>query len=132
MKEFSHKDEWRMSGADFLVTVTRHSVNILPEYNYDNLGPNRWAVYAYIYPTHKLFTKFNGSDIFQDATSELPLHGGPSFLKFNYDSTGVKQSVQVGADYNHLWDDIFSHYKTKNDAPEVFVDAIKLFEYLSK
>lgn len=132
MKKFDHKDEWRLSGNNFLVTVTRHTVNILPEYNFDNLGPNRWAVYAYIYPTHQLFSLFNESGIYQDASRVLPLHAGPSFLKFHYDKHGTKLSVQVGADYNHLYDEEFSNYVTKDEAYAVFADAIELFEHLSK
>ena len=132
MKEFDHKDEWRLSGNNFLVTVTRHTVNIPEEYNFNILGQNRWAVYAYIYPEHKLFTLFDESVIYQDASRDLPLHAGPSFLKFHYDKHGEKLSVQVGTDYNHLYDDQFSYYVTKDEASKVFNDAIELFEHLSK
>lgn len=132
MKEFNHQDIWRLRGSGFLVTVVRTTVDISPEYNFDNLGPNRWAVYAYIYPKHTCFAGFDDSGIWQEAAMALHFHGGPSFFQFNYDKTGEKQSVQVGADYNHLYDEEFSHYATKDEAAEVFDDATQLYAYLQK
>lgn len=132
MKEFNHQDIWRLRGDNFLVTVVRTIVDVPPEYNFDNLGPNRWAVYAYIYPNHACFSRFDDSGMHQDASRALHFHGGPSFFQFHYDKTGAKQSIQVGADYNHLYDEEYSHYATKDDAAEVFDDAVQLYAYLQK
>jgi hypothetical protein len=132
MKEFNHQDIWRLHGTDFLVTVVRTTVDVSPEYNFDNLGSNRWAVYAYIYPKHTCFAGFDDSGMFQDAARALHFHGGPSFLQFHFDKAGKKQSVQVGADYNHLYDEEYSYYATKDDAFRVFDDAVQLYAYLQK
>lgn len=132
MKTWSHKDEWKMPGKGFLVVVSRHSVETTPSDAYDNCGTNRWAVYAYIYPTHPRFEKFVGSDMWQVAATELPLHSGPSFLRFHLDENGNKTSVQIGADYNHLHDDEFTYFETKEDAYQVFNDAEKLHEFLEQ
>jgi len=120
--EWSHKDEWRKRGSDFLVTVTRHNtIN----------NSNKWAVYAYIYRSHRLFTTFNGNNIYQPATDVLPLHHSPSFLEYHRDDEGIC-SVQVGADYVHTHDDRFMRYKNKPEAYEVFNDADILFNFLKK
>ena len=132
MTEFNHQDIWRLRGSKHLVTVVRSTFIIPHEFNYERLGVNRWAVYAYIYPKHTCFAGFDDSGMLQDAAIALHFHGGPSFLQFHYDKTGEKQSVQVGADYNHLYDEEFSHYATKDEAAEVFDDAVQLYAYLQK
>jgi hypothetical protein len=122
---WDHKDVWRRRGKDFLIEVTRHSVDFVDHWE----GPNRWAVYAYIYPKHPHFGVFDGPHIWQDATSVLHLHGGCSFLEYPmYD--GKVTSVKVGADYHHLHDDRFTNYATPAEAHEVFSDANELFEQL--
>lgn len=128
MSQWNHKDEWRMSGKGFLVTVSRHSVNN----SYDEYeGVNRWAVYAYIYPGHWHFPRFEGKDMWQEAAVVMPIHGGPSFLKWHYDDAMQPCSVQVGGDYHHLHDD-FTRYATKEDAYAVFRDAEELFKWLQE
>lgn len=130
MNKWDHKDEWHRYGKDFLVAVKRHTV--VPRSFTSHEGPNRWAVYAYIYPNHRLFGDFHGPDMWQPAAFDLPLHGGPSFLQWHRRSDGNITSVQIGADYAHLHDDRFTHYATANDASEVFADADRLFEHLEK
>lgn len=123
--EWRHKDEWRKRGQDFLIVVSRHSVaSEYPD------GPNRWAVYAYIYPKHPHFAAFDGPKMWQDATAVMPLHGGCSLLEYPM-YEGVVSSVKIGADYNHLHDDSFAHYATQDDAAEVFSDAAELYQWLS-
>jgi hypothetical protein len=125
--QWSHKDEWKRHGNDFCVVVSRHEGS-----TYFGEGPNRWCVYAFIYPKHPYFKEFDQSGpMYQDAASAMPLHGGPTLLEFPmYD--GAVTSVKVGADYQHLYDDRFSHYATKDEAYEVFKDAEKLFDWLTK
>jgi hypothetical protein len=126
MSEWDHKDEWRMRGDNFMVTVTRHTVSI---FEMDE-GPNRWAVYAYIYPDHPHFHKFDGKSIYQDACNAMPLHAGASLVRWHKDDDGKICSVQVGADYNHLYDAHYTLAETKVDASSVFFDASKLFTWL--
>ena len=130
MSAWEHKDEWRQRGKDFLVTISHHLVSPAPNQPYE--GPNRWTVYAYVYPSHRLFSEFSGSDMWQRAATDIPLHGGPSFLRWHRDADGNPTSVQVGADYNHLYDGHFCNYETADEAQEVFADAQRLFEYLTR
>lgn len=120
-----HKDSWGRRGKDFMVEITRHSVEPVDYWE----GPNRWAVYAYIYPAHPHFAAFQGPAIYQDASAQLHFHGGCSFLEYPmYD--GKVTCVKVGADYHHLHDERFTHYATADDAYTVFGDADELFEQL--
>ena len=130
MNKWDHKDEWHRRGDKFLVVVKHHIV--VPSIVGALEGPHRWTVYAYIYPNHRLFDKFDGPKMFQDATLGLPFHGGCSFLQWHFDGNGNPTSVQVGADYNHLHDDHFCDYETADDARQVFVDADSLFDHLAQ
>lgn len=126
---WNHVEEWSKLGVDFRVVVKRWS---FPESHWNQRdGRQVWNVYAYIYPKHRLFDSFEGPDMFQPAASALPLHCGPTFLRYNIGQDGQVASVQVGADYRHLGDERFSHYETREAAREVFRDAEELFTYLS-
>ena len=126
MKEWDHKDEWRLWGNGFMVSVVRHTRKPFPDY-YE--GPNRWAVYAYVYPKHPHFDNFEGNDMWQDAAQVMPLHLGPSYLRWHYDDDMNPCSVQVGADYHHHGDDC-THIATKDEAWSIFADAERLFDWL--
>lgn len=126
-EDWKHKDVWKRSGKNFLLEISRHSVLA----DFDE-GPHRWAVYAYIYPKHARFSKFDGPDMWQEATLNLPMHRGPSLLHWHYDEAMKPTSVQVGADYNHLHDDRFTHYANPEEAYEVFSDAENLFKHLNR
>lgn len=127
--EWLKKDVWSTRGKDYMVQISRHTVNPSSITPYE--GVNRWAVYAYIYPKHRHFARFEGSDMCQDAASVLPLHAGPSFLQVHRDEKGEICSYQVGADYHHLYDDRFSDYSDLEEAYEVKRDAQELFDWLS-
>lgn len=126
MSKWKHKDEWKLQAATFCIIVSRHSGTPLDSTE----GENMWAVYAYIYPDHPHFGTFKKKDIFQDATRGLPLHWGCTFIKHHMNEDGKITSVQVGADYHHLYDSHYTHYKTQDDASEVFSDAQELFDHL--
>jgi hypothetical protein len=123
---WNHKDIWLRHGNGFCIEVSRHSV----ERSMIGQGIHRWCVYAYIYPTHPRYKRFDDSGFWQDAATELPLHAGATLLRFHASNTGERDSVQVGADYNHLGDDHFTHYATANDAMSVFLDAADLAAFL--
>lgn len=118
-----HVDVWHRKGKDFLIEIRRHSAHVA---EFESEGPNRWCVYAYIYPKHPHFAAFSGSSIFQDAGAQLHFHRGPSYLEYPM-YEGKVTSVKVGADYHHLHDERFTHYVTAADAREVFDDAEELF-----
>lgn len=131
-----HKDEWRLNGEQFTITVCRHTSPSIPSLPslpslQSNEGVHRWTVYAYIYPKHWYFDKFNKSSIiFDDVCTNLPLHGGPTFLEFHRGLDAVN-SVQVGCDYNHYDDEYYTHLATFEDAKSIFNDAQELFNWLS-
>ena len=128
MDVWDHKDEWRQRGKDFLVTVTRHKV--VPSAIATD-GPHRWAVYAYVYPDHPHFSKFDGTrSLSQEAATVLPLHAGASMVCYHYDQHCKITSVQVGADYNHLYDDGYTHCGDAGEAYAVFRDAGELYGWL--
>ncbi len=129
IEQWSHKDLWVRRGTNFAVEVTRHSAHPLSVSDYE--GPNRWAVYAYIYPKHPHFANFDGPHMWQDAALQLHFHGGPSLLEYPM-YEGKVTSIKVGADYHHLHDDHFTRYSTPADAYEVFSDADELFEQLQQ
>lgn len=129
MSDWRHKDIWTREGKGFIVQVSRHLVESVAEY--DSTGPHRWCVYAYIYPTHPHCARFSGGDMWQSAATMLPLHSGPSLLRWHYGDDGKPTSVQVGGDYNHLHDDRFTRMATRDEARVVFSDADELHEWLT-
>lgn len=128
--KWDHKDEWHCRGKDFLIVVKRHTET--PSLIDFDQGENRWCVYAYVYPKHPHFKNFNGPNMFQDAAHAMPFHAYPSFLRWHRDDDGNPTSVQVGADYNHLHDEHFTHFADAESAHEVFADAQQLHDYLTR
>jgi hypothetical protein len=127
-KNWIHKDIWTRREKSFCVQVSRHEVSSYP---FEELGPNRWCIYAYIYPSHSYFLKFKGTDLWQEATLTMPLHGGCSFLEWKEHDKQIT-SIQVGADYNHLHDRDYTFFATKEEAVSVFIDAEELIEWLER
>ena len=133
--KWNHKDTWKFSdNKTFTVEVSRHQVEVPQGGCYDSDLGHRWCVYAYIYPTHPHFEKFDDTDeMWQDASCALPFHGGPSYLHRHVkmkDGKPVTVSIQVGSDYNHDGDWQFTRYATQVDASEVFRDAEELVDRL--
>lgn len=59
----------------------------------------------------------------------LPLHGGPSMLRWHRDANCNPTSVQVGADYHHDGDDGYTHCDDAGQAYSVFRDADELYAW---
>lgn len=117
---------WKRSTSTFTVEIQHHNIGY--EDSVDR--GNRWAVYAYIYPNHPLFKTFSGWDMFQEAACKLPLHAGPSYIRWHMDKENKPCSIQVGADYNHSGDDKFSYYDAGDVPREVCKDAEQLYQHL--
>ncbi len=135
MPDWTHKDIWRRRAPTYSVEIEHFTVPadiILAD------DGNRWTVNAYIYPFHPLFAVFEGESHSQPALANMPLHGSclshVSLVRFHYrhEDLGNPTCVQVGADYNHLHDERFAHYETREDAAEVFADAERLIVWLSE
>ena len=126
MENWRKKDIWTRGGKDFLIEISQHRTGAID----DDRTENKWCIYAYIYPKHPQFGKFEGDRIWQDAT-ELGMHGGCSYLRYHFDATAGVTSVQVGCDYNHLGDDRYLEMGTEDDARAVFNDADSLFDRLT-
>lgn len=117
-------ERWTRRATAFCVEVV-HSVSSI------DAAEHIWNVYAYIYPSHPHFKNFERTDrMWQDAATVLPLHGGPSFLKWHFDINLNPTSVQVGCDYNHLYDDNYLEMDSEDEAGLIFTDAESLFQWL--
>lgn len=136
MSDWRHKDEWTKRGENFLVKVSRHSDDGFDIHDGEFVKTGRvehkWCLYAYIFPKHPHFSKFEGDSMWQDASAFYDWHCGCSYLEYHRDYKGEILSVQVGCDYNHLHDDHFLDMATKESARSVFGDADELFETLTR
>jgi hypothetical protein len=119
-------DVWRMREKTFAIEVTHHKEDVFAYY-----GPHRWCVYAYIYPDHPLFNKLTGTDLWQSATEDMPMHAYISLMRRHFDEEHAITSYQIGADYNHDGDEIFCSMKTAEEAKLIFDDATVLHEWLT-
>lgn len=130
MKKWKQSETWLRRGKDFSIEV-RHSIEVRPDEVAAMFsdGPHRWFVYAYIYPKHPRFQRFDGDQLWQEAANELPLHSGCSFLHRNGNGLEVF-SIQVGADYHHYGDDGYTFCENSGQAYSVFRDADELFAFL--
>jgi len=133
--EWKKKQEWQRYGKDCLVTIvhTYQSTGFEDRVfeDWEGVGGHRWHVYAYIYPNHPSFSTYKGEYLWQEATQNLPLHRGASYLRSHYRENGSVSSIQVGADYNHIGDNCFTRQGTKEEAEVVFSDAEELLEKLN-
>jgi hypothetical protein len=116
----------------FSVEVSRHDKS----HTYtDEWGEGRfgWCVYVYIgekHPAHDLIDMtpkvYDGreyTNTSQNILSEMPLHGGCTWLSKEC------KSIKVGCDYGHLYDDRYAHMETTEDAASIFRDADALFDW---
>jgi hypothetical protein len=110
---------WKYYGVSFDVEVVH--------WRLANSLYNRWNVYAYVYPEHRLFSEIG--DRFGEVP-DLPFHGGVTLIQFTYDKDGNVTCKKIGSDYTHVGDDRFENYEEEDSAREVFHDADKLFEAL--
>ena len=121
-----HKDEWITDGTGFAVSVCRNE-----GYPFSDRGPNVWTVYAYLYSSHPLTKTFDDTDdISQDAADKMDFHCGCTCLRRYFKPNGELASIQVGCDYNHLYDGHYTHMGSKDEAASVFADAEHLFNRL--
>jgi hypothetical protein len=121
-----HKDIWNYREQTFSVEIVRWT----DDSSWNDEGPNRWNVYAYIYPKHPHFAFFEGDNIFQSAARSLPLHCGASRVIVHRNADGTIASYQIGSDYHHSYDEGFTFMGTQEEAGEVFADAERLIEWL--
>ena len=75
--KWKRREEWLCVRPTFCVVVKHWTEDA----GFRGEGPHRWGVYAYLYPKHPLFAEFKTDDIWQDASFELPLHGGTSLFR---------------------------------------------------
>jgi hypothetical protein len=131
MSEWTRKDIWNRQHKAFSVQVSRHQVEAIQEGGcYDQEGLHRWAVYAFVYPSHPLFERFDTNKGMWDQPN-LPGHSYVSFFKTHRNDSGATTSYQVGWDYNHDGDWRFTELASEAEAYEVFRDAEELFQYLA-
>lgn len=124
---WNHKDEWRRNGNGFMVSVSRHHID-------SGEDANRWCVYAYVYPRHRIFEHMDKTDdaCVLSGCAGLSCHSYVSFYKAHRDASGEVKSIQIGWDYNHDGDYQYTTYSTPDDAHMVFWDAGELFKQLEE
>lgn len=127
--DWKQSTHWLRRGDGFSVEI-KHSVDTVRD---DGKGPNRWCVYAYIYPGHPRLTLYDPGThtLFQPISRLLGLHGGASYFVANHDHKGLT-SVQIGSDYNHLYDFEFTIRGADEMPWDVANDADKLFGFLQR
>jgi len=133
-----HKDVWttnRVSGDDFVIEVVRFASK--PYFR--NEGENKWCVYVYVYPQHPLFKKINPTvgdtiSIYDERLPNMPLHGGCTYTKIHLTDDGKEiTSIQIGADYSHYGDELYSIMATKDEAWRIFnYDAEELYKWMQE
>lgn len=124
---WNHKDEWRRFGEGFMVSVSRHHID-------SGDDANRWCVYAYVYPKHRIFyelEKTSDAEI-MGSCGGLSCHSYVSLYRVHRNDAGDVLSVQIGWDYNHDGDYRFTTYATPEAAHMVFWDAGELFKQLDE
>ncbi len=120
--------EWELSlqyfkrGENFTIEVHRHSV-LMASYGQ---GVWRWCVYVYVFPTHPLYDSFDVEEGLSGDFDEMPLHGGCTYFKM------FGETKKIGCDYNHAWDERYTHMETMEDASSIFRDADQLFNYFQE
>jgi hypothetical protein len=123
-ERLKHAEEWTIRGLNYSVVIRRHSVE--PS---GGDGPYRWCVYAYAYPMHRLFPAMHQQlCTWKEPYASMPLHGGCSLRRVHMGVFAV-ESIQVGADYNHLHDTAYTWMETREDAAPVFCDAFNLWNH---
>ncbi len=119
---------WRKQGENCLVEI-QHSLLADADRTRDR-GPHRWYLYVYVYPKHPLFSQFVGDSLSQEATRNMPLHGGCSYLRWHFDNAGDIASIQVGCDYDHAGDESRT-YEDVDDLRYYQHDAQTLLDWMS-
>jgi len=125
--DFSKREEWHRMCKDARVVIRHMEISSDMDLC-DGRGPHRWYVYAYVYNLHHLFPLLPTDSLRQLPLRDMPLHCGVCFVTHHWDSTGETCGcVQVGCDYNHLWDEKFTRAE---HSKEVFSDARILVDWL--
>jgi hypothetical protein len=123
---------WYHKGDGYTVEVAMWSNpkerEALPQNQIYTIPEYHWNVYVHIFPKHPIFGMVINEKIFNYGIN-IPLHRGSSYHKWDYDSSGAVIAKHIGCDYQHLHDERFGTYKTKEQAWEVFRDADELIEF---
>jgi hypothetical protein len=122
MKDFKKSESWVKRGDHYTVEVKR----------WESPMGNHWNVYANIFPDHPIYEDL-------EAQEELPLHWGLSYWVRKsfadvkrFDWTRDAETITIGSDYAHLYDERFERFSTPEEAHEVFNDAEELFLALNQ
>lgn len=132
MRIDTEKTLWTHKGDNFTVEICvwRNPEQVIPDEVSDIVPVYHWNVYAYIFPKHPMFDQITKDDLF-DYGVDIPLHWGASYHKWTYDKNNAVSCKQIGCDYQHLHDDRFGRYSTREEAWEVFRDAENLIEFMN-
>lgn len=126
--DFDKKISWSHREKGYTIEIAVWRSQGLP-----NIGvpaENHWALYAYIYNTHKLFQTLPESEDIFDCPIEF--HGGCTFAKMIRGKDGEIRTKQFGCDYSHYGDKYFmEHTNMEVIPPEITSDALVLMNWLN-
>lgn len=132
INNYAQKEFWTRKGENFSIEIVRwDSKDAIWNNNNDISGyrkVNRWNVYCYIYPKHKLFDSLT-EDICRDGIKNL--HCGATYCHWDRDKDGVVHSKCYGSDYMH-YRDCYENIDRIDGNWQVTKDAEDLFNELTE
>ena len=131
IEDFSHEDVWKTNGKNFSINIVRWTSKEQSMFDQE-LGENKWNIYANIYKKHPAFPLIGESIYDVPEEIETLFHCGCTFNMWFYNNKSEPCSKKIGCDYSHLGDEKFSFMTDREDAKEVFEDAIYLFNKLEE
>lgn len=128
MKKWQITKHFWVRGENFTICIKQ---SICEKDKFFNTGGNLWTLYAYIFPKHKLFEKLRikSESCYPEITYSMPLHMGCSYYEEYFDQNQNPIRLEVGCDYNHLYDERYSFMENEEQASTIFIDAEVLFNY---
>ncbi len=119
---YSHKDTWTRRGESFGVEIVHWE-----SYESYETGKHRWNVYGIVGEKHPIFKVLKAHDGYTfTAPLAFDMHGGITFFDVQ------EKLVKFGDDYNHHYDEYYTHQALPEHVREVFDEADALFQFLEQ
>lgn len=122
---------WVRQSSKFSVELKHWSY---PDYFNDNEPHNVWNLYCYIYSDHPLFNLIDkNGNTSQEIFDKIPFHGGCTFFQPHINSiTGEVMSYQIGCDFNHHFDRVYTQLNAQEGEEYMLGIADVLFNHLQR
>jgi len=118
--KLSKSETWTFPRCNFFTLDVKHWVSG---------DDNKWNVYVYFYPEFPNF-----EDLKEELMTPLPIefNWGNTYCIWNRNEKGEVFSKCYGSDYQHIHQERFAGFSTKDDAFEVFNDAEEYWTILAQ